>query len=132
MKIVYLGSGQFGIPSLDAIRDSSNSIELVVSQPASGAGRGRLPRPTPVAEWACKNDIEVLETPCCNAPPVIEHISEVQPDLIVVIAFGQRIVIPSSTCRPKAPSTYMHRCCPNTVEPPPSTGPSSTVKPAPG
>ncbi|HEX43008.1 MAG TPA: methionyl-tRNA formyltransferase [Phycisphaerales bacterium] len=91
MNIVYLGSGQFGIPSLEAIERSSHRIDLVVSQPASPAGRGRRPRPTPMAEWAAQRDMPLIETPCCDAPPVIERIAAAGPDLIVVIAFGQRI-----------------------------------------
>jgi len=91
MNLVYLGSGQFGIPSLEAIERSSHRIQLMVSQPASPAGRGRRPHPTPVAEWAARRNMPLIETPCCNAPPVIEHVAAAGGDLIVVIAFGQRI-----------------------------------------
>jgi methionyl-tRNA formyltransferase len=49
MKIVYLGSGQFGIESLNALEESSHGIELIVTQPPQPAGRGRKPTPTPVS-----------------------------------------------------------------------------------
>ena len=41
MKLVFLGSGQFGIDSLDALRDSDHDLEFIVTQPAQKAGRGQ-------------------------------------------------------------------------------------------
>ena len=52
MKIVYLGSGQFGIECLNALNDSGHSLQFIVTQPPNPAGRGRKPNPTPVARWA--------------------------------------------------------------------------------
>ena len=91
MRIVYLGSGQFGLECLDSLASSNHSLPLVVTQPASPAGRGRKRRATPVAQWAGANSITFLETPHVNAPRVIEQISGCEPDVIVVIAFGQKI-----------------------------------------
>ena len=91
MKIVYLGSGDFGIASLSAIADSTHTLELIVTQPTRKAGRGRKSRPTPVALWAKENSIPTLEADNINAASVIEEIASHQPDLIVVISFGQFI-----------------------------------------
>jgi methionyl-tRNA formyltransferase len=91
MNIVYLGSGQFGIPSLEAIITSRHKITLVVTQPAQPAGRGRKLTHTPAANWAFEKSIPVIETADINAPDVIEKIKKCGPDLIVVIAFGQKI-----------------------------------------
>lgn len=91
MKIVYLGSGQFGLPCLDAIVQSSHRITLVVTQLAQPAGRGRKLSPTPVAVWAGENSIPIIGTPDVNAPEIINRLKECAPDLIVVIAFGQKI-----------------------------------------
>ena len=52
MNLVYLGSGEFGVPCLDALKASGHNLCLVVTQPANPAGRGRKPQPTPVAQWA--------------------------------------------------------------------------------
>ena len=91
MKIVYLGSGQFGLGCLGALAGSNHSLRLVVTQPANPAGRGRRPTPTPVAQWAGANSIPFVETDNANAPQVIERIAGYGPDVIVVIAFGQKI-----------------------------------------
>jgi len=84
MKIVYLGSGQFGLECLDALTGSSHSVEFVVTQPANPAGRHRRPKPTAVAQWADANSIPFFGTAIVNAPGY-------EPDVIVVIAFGQKI-----------------------------------------
>ncbi len=91
MNIVYLGSGQFGLPCLDAIIQSSHKISLVITQPAQPAGRGRKEKPTPVAEWAAQNNITAIEAPDVNLPEIIDKIKSCKPDLLVVIAFGQKI-----------------------------------------
>jgi methionyl-tRNA formyltransferase len=91
MNIVYLGSGQFGLPSLDAIAASSHRLTLVITQPAQPAGRGRKLTHTPAANWAFEKSIPVIETEDVNALDVVERIKRCSPDLIVVIAFGQKI-----------------------------------------
>lgn len=91
MNIVYLGSGEFGIECLNALAESSHSLAFVVTQPAQPAGRGRKARPTPVARWADANSIPYMESDSVNAPSDIEIIAENQPDLFVVVAFGQKI-----------------------------------------
>jgi methionyl-tRNA formyltransferase len=91
MEIIYLGSGEFGIECLNALAVSGHTLPLIVTQPAQQAGRGRKPRPTPVAEWAKGHSIEFIETDGVNAPEVVGRIGAQRPDLIVVIAFGQKI-----------------------------------------
>jgi len=91
MNIIYFGSGQFGIDSLNAILNSKHKISLIVTQPSHPAGRGKKPRPTPVAKWAQKNNIEVIEAEKINQPGIIDTIAKRKPDLILVIAFGQMI-----------------------------------------
>jgi methionyl-tRNA formyltransferase len=91
MNIVYLGSGQFGLPCLDAILGSRHKITLIITQPAQPAGRGRKLASTPAANWATEHSIPLIEIPDVNAPDIISRIREEKPDLIVVIAFGQKI-----------------------------------------
>jgi len=91
MKIVYLGSGEFGLECLDAVAASSHSVEFIVTQPAKEAGRGRKPKPTAVAKWAETNSIPFVETSNVNTQEIIEQIAGYKPDVIVVIAFGQKI-----------------------------------------
>lgn len=91
MRIVYLGSGAFGIDSLNALLKSKHSIDFIVTQPARSAGRGRKSKPTAVADWAVENNIPFVETPNAAAPEIIQQVRDRNPDLIIVIAFGQKI-----------------------------------------
>jgi len=91
MNIVFLGSGEFGIESLDALLRSEHELRFIVTQPPHPAGRGRKPSPTPVAHWANTHSIPFIETDNVNTPNVFEKIADYEPDLIVVIAFGQKI-----------------------------------------
>ncbi len=91
MKLVYLGSGEFGVECLNALERSSHSLGFIVTQPPLPAGRGRHPKPTPVARWADAHSRPFLETVDVNIADVIGKIAGYEPDLIVVIAFGQKI-----------------------------------------
>jgi len=91
MNIVYLGSGQFGIDCLNALKSSRHNLQFIVTQPPNPAGRGRKPNPTPAARWANDNSIPFIETGNANTPEIIEKIAGYKPDLIVVIAFGQKV-----------------------------------------
>lgn len=91
MKIVYLGSGEFGLNSLEAINQSAHELLFIVTQPPLPAGRGRKTRPTPVACWAKEKSIPFIETGDVNTAETIEKIAGFKPDIIVVIAFGQKI-----------------------------------------
>ncbi len=91
MKIVYLGSGEFGLECLNALAQSGHRLDFIVTQPSRQAGRGRKPTPTSVAAWADAHSISFIETDDVNTPPVFQKIAGYKPDLIVVIAFGQKI-----------------------------------------
>lgn len=91
MNLVYLGSGEFGLPSLNAIARSQHKLSLVVTQPAKPAGRGRITTHTAVAQWAAQNNIECHETENISSKETTELIAAHNPDLIVVISFGQKI-----------------------------------------
>ena len=88
MKIVYIGSGQFGIECLNALEQSSHSLQFIVTGLPRPAGRGRKPRPTSVACWANDHSIAFMETILVNEPKTVETVAAYQPDLIIVIAFG--------------------------------------------
>jgi methionyl-tRNA formyltransferase len=91
MNLVYLGSGEFGVPCLDALQASGHNLCLIVTQPANPAGRGRKPQPTPVGQWADTHGVAFVETDNVNTPEVSQKIAACRPDVIVVIAFGQKI-----------------------------------------
>ena len=91
MKIVYLGSGEFGIECLNALADSPHSLDFIVTQPPRAAGRGRKEKPTPVAIWAKNHSLPFIETDNVNAPQMLEKITAYQPQHIFVISIGKKI-----------------------------------------
>ena len=91
MKIVYFGSGKFGVPSLEALRTSSHDLLFVATQPPHPFGRGRKLRATAVAQWAESRGVECIGTENVNTPEMIERLTACQPDVMVVIACGQKI-----------------------------------------
>ncbi len=91
MNIAYLGSGEFGIPCLDALKASRHDISFVVTQPPQPAGRGRRSCPTAVGHWAESHAEPFVETDNVNAPEIVSRIADSRPDVLVVIAFGQKI-----------------------------------------
>ena len=92
LRVVFLGSGAFGLPTFDALL-AQHEVPLVVSQPDRPAGRGRRTTPTPIAAAARERDggPEVLAVESVNDPAVRRAIAEARPDALVVIAFGQKI-----------------------------------------
>ncbi|MHC5061394.1 MAG: methionyl-tRNA formyltransferase [Planctomycetota bacterium] len=91
MKITFFGSGDIGIPCLDALKDSPNDLVGVFTQPARPAGRKKILTPTPVANWAKQNGIRCTEAANINSPETAEQIVACGGELLVVIAFGQKI-----------------------------------------
>jgi methionyl-tRNA formyltransferase len=91
MRIVFFGSSDFGLGCLDALRDSSHELVRVFTQPAHKAGRGRKPRPTAVAQWAVANGVGCSEAEKINSPEMKQAVADCNADLLVVIAFGQKI-----------------------------------------
>lgn len=92
MKIVYLGSGAFGLPTLVSIA-REHQLLAVVTQPDRPAGRGGAITPTPIAAWIAEHhpEIPVIKPLKVNVPEVVAEIRTLNPDALVVIAFGQKL-----------------------------------------
>ena len=92
MRIVYLGSGAFGCESLRWLIASDHTIPLVVTQPARPAGRGRKAVPTPIFQLAhTEAGLPCLESHNVNDAESVARIRQLEPDIILIIAFGQKI-----------------------------------------
>lgn len=91
MKIIFMGTPNFAVPSLDAIKQD---VITVVTQPDRPKGRGHKLLPPPVKIFAEQNNLPVIQPPKVKAPEVVEQIAALKPDLIVVVAFGQ--ILPQS------------------------------------
>lgn len=87
-RIVYMGTPDFAVPSLQALaRD--HQVVGVVTQPDRPAGRGRRLVAPPVKEAAGALGLEVIQPPTLRRPEVVERLVAWRPDLVVVAAFGQ-------------------------------------------
>ena len=87
-KVVFMGSPEFALPTLQALAESYNVIG-VVTQPDRPAGRGRQLTPPPVKTLALSLGIEVIQPERLRQPEAQEQLNAWSPDLIVVTAFGQ-------------------------------------------
>ncbi len=89
MQIVFFGTPQFAIPSLKALIASGNKVLAVVTQSDKRRGRLGNPSPPPVKELAVSENIKVLQPEKINSPLFIEELSRLEPDIIVVVAYGK-------------------------------------------
>ena len=90
MRIVFFGSGAFGVPTLESLV-RGHEVVLVVSQPDRPAGRGKTLTPTPLAARALELGLEVVRPEDVNEVSVRERIRSAGADAWVVIAFGQKL-----------------------------------------
>jgi methionyl-tRNA formyltransferase len=90
MRLIYFGSGEFGIPTLARLHES-HEIVGVVTQLDRPAGRDRQMTPTAIAAWGIGHQIEVLRTADANSRESVERVGSWKPDASVVIAFGQKL-----------------------------------------
>jgi methionyl-tRNA formyltransferase len=90
LRLVYLGSGAFGLPTLGALA-ARHDVALVVTQPDRPAGRGRSLTPTVIAGWAAERGLSIRKPENVNAPDEIAAVHAVRADAFVVIAFGQKL-----------------------------------------
>ena len=90
MRLVYFGSGEFGLPTLRRLVEV-HDIALVVTQPDRPAGRNRALTATPIGEFAATRGLPIIKPLRVNDPDVVQQIHSVNADAYVVIAFGQKL-----------------------------------------
>ncbi|HSM26277.1 MAG TPA: methionyl-tRNA formyltransferase [Anaerolineaceae bacterium] len=88
MKIVFMGSPEFAIPSLESLFGKFDVVG-VVTQPDKPAGRGKELKPPPIKDFALKFGIDVIQPDRLRDQGVKEKLEDWKPDVIVVVAFGQ-------------------------------------------
>ncbi len=92
MKVLFLGSGAFGLPTLQALAEH-HQVVGVVTQPDRPAGRGKDLTPTPVGEWAAQHlaGVPLFKPENINAPGQTAAARALDAQAWVVIAFGQKL-----------------------------------------
>lgn len=92
MKIVYMGTPDFSVYSLEKIFEcKSFSIELVLTQPDRPGGRGQKLQASPVKRKAEELSLTILQSDNINTDDFIDRLREIAPDVLVVVAFGQKL-----------------------------------------
>ncbi|MCY4618837.1 MAG: methionyl-tRNA formyltransferase [Chloroflexi bacterium] len=90
-RVLFYGSPDFAIPTLQALIDSPFRPIAVVTQPDARAGRGRSLRPPPIKQLAADHDIPALQPAKLRDRAAIAQIASLRPDLQIVAAYGQLI-----------------------------------------
>lgn len=90
MRIVFAGTGEFGVPCLEALVASDDHFVLsVITQPDRPAGRAQKLLASPIKECALRHQLTVFQPEDVNSATSLSQIRYQKPDLMVVVAYGQ-------------------------------------------
>lgn len=107
MNIVFFGSARFALGALKALLTSRYRVSCVVTQPDKQKGRGLSLTATPVKALALERGLKVYQPDSINTPPAARFLKGLNPDLFIVIAYGQ-ILSPEILAIPKIFSINLH------------------------
>jgi len=88
-RLVFMGTPSFAVPALEALLAHGYPVLTVVTQPDRPKGRGRKMTPPAVKEAAMRHGLEILQPEKASSPDFCEAMRARNPDLLVVLAFGQ-------------------------------------------
>ena len=91
MRVIFMGTPDFAVETLEEIIAAGHEVVLVVSQPDKAVGRSKALKYTPVKACAIEHGIEVYQPERIRDTECVEHLKGYQPDIIIVEAFGQII-----------------------------------------
>ena len=89
MKVIFMGTPDFSVGTLEALIEAGHEVALVVTQPDKPKGRGGKMQYTPVKEVAVAHNIPVYQPKRIREPECIEELRKYNADIMVVIGFGQ-------------------------------------------
>lgn len=89
MKVIFMGTPDFSVGTLEALVEAGHEVLLAVTQPDKPKGRGKEMQFTPVKECAMKYDIPVYQPRRVREPECMDVLRRYQADVMVVVAFGQ-------------------------------------------
>lgn len=89
MRVVFMGTPAFAVPSLEALANSDHEVVGVVTQPDRPKGRGQAVVSCPVKELALSKGLPVQQPDKIKSPEFLHQLSEWKPDVIAVTAFGR-------------------------------------------
>ena len=88
MRVLFAGTPEAAVPSLRAVLASPHEVVAVLTRPDAPAGRGRRLMPSPVAEIALAEGIEVLRPARAGDPEFLDRLAEIAPDAAPIVAYG--------------------------------------------
>lgn len=91
MEIIFFGTPEFAVPTLEAIIAAGHTVRLVVTQPDRPKGRKQEFIASPVKATAVKHGIEVFQPQRVRRPEAVEKLAALKPDAMVVVGYGQII-----------------------------------------
>ena len=89
MKVLFMGTPDFSVGTLEALADAGHEVCLAVTQPDKPKGRGKEMQFPPVKEAAMRRGIPVFQPKRVRTPESVEYLKSFQADVCVVVAFGQ-------------------------------------------
>jgi methionyl-tRNA formyltransferase len=89
MRVVFMGTPAFAVPSLSVLLEEGANVAAVVTQPDRPQGRKREPVPPPVKAFARERGLTVLQPEKLRRPEAVAELAALKPDLIVTAAYGQ-------------------------------------------
>ncbi len=89
MRVVFMGTPAFAVPSLEALANSDHEVVGVVTQPDRPKGRGQVVVSCPVKELALSKGLPMRQPDKIKSPEFLQQLSEWKPDVIAVTAFGR-------------------------------------------
>ena len=89
MRVIFMGTPDFAVPTLQQLVDSEGSVVGVVCQPDRPSGRGKKIRFGPVKSFALERNIPVIQPEKMKDPAFLEALRSWKPDVMVVAAFGR-------------------------------------------
>lgn len=89
MRVIFMGTPDFAVGTLEAILAAGHDVLLAVTQPDKPKGRGKAVQMSPVKECALKHGIEVYQPLKIREEDSIAYVKKYAPEMIIVAAFGQ-------------------------------------------
>src|SRR5438270_13788037 len=91
MRLVFLGTPAFAVPTLERIVAAGHDVVAVLTQPDRPRGRGQQLAPTPVKECALAHRLPVYQPERVRRPEAVEFLRELNAEAMVVVGYGQII-----------------------------------------
>lgn len=91
MRLVFLGTPAFAVPTLERVVEAGHTVLEVVTQPDRAAGRGQHAAAPPVKQAAARLGLPVYQPERVRRPEAVAHLAALAPDAMVVVGYGQII-----------------------------------------